>query len=417
MVLKQKTLFMVDNDEEQMSSDETQSKDAESKKASIKKKVVKKKTPPKKGKASSKKKNSRAKKSTVKKQVPNAQRPYPVNELEDALKLPQSIREHNNGHPWDPELAARATLGLAKSNNKFFYLAASSRDYNLTVGSRDTEKISLSDLGRRVVFAGSEDEKKQGLVEAFFSVDIFKRVHEHYGGSNLPKDEFLRNVLQNDFGLDPAFHQEFVKIFKANCAFLGIEAGLKPGITVSPSTDVDSSEVRLVGEPRGKFDRTAFVIMPFSEKGDNPRPQGFFLEVLNTLITPAANSAGFAVETADQQGSDIIQSTIINQLLQKDLVIADLSDHNPNVLFELGIRIAKSLPVALIKATGTRPIFDVDNMMRVVSYSPNLWPTTVQIDIPKLRDHIKAAWDNRDSVRPYMEILTGHVKPPAKIDF
>jgi len=47
------------------------------------------------------------------------------------------------------------------------------------------------------------------------------------------------------------------------------------------------------------------------------------------------------------------------------LVIADITDHNPNVLFELGIRIAKDLPVALIKAEGTGPIFDVDNMMRV----------------------------------------------------
>jgi hypothetical protein len=35
-----------------------------------------------------------------------------------------------------------------------------------------------------------------------------------------------------------------------------------------------------------------------------------------------------------KQGSDVIQSTIINQLLKADLVIADLTDHNPNVLFE-----------------------------------------------------------------------------------
>lgn len=128
---------------------------------------------------------------------------------------------------------------------------------------------------------------------------------------------------------------------------------------------------------------------------------------MNTIITPAANAAGFAVETADQHGSDIIQSTIISQLLAKELVIADLSDHNPNVLFELGIRIARDLPVALVRATGTAAIFDVDNMMRVASYSPNLWPTTVERDVPKLRDHFKAAWDNRDSVRTYMEILTG----------
>ena len=94
-------------------------------------------------------------------------------------------------------------------------------------------------------------------------------------------------------------------------------------------------------------------------------------------------------------------------MLSAELVIADLTDHNPNVLFELGIRIAKKLPVALIKAEATRPIFDVDNLMRVALYSPNLWATTLEKDVPRLRDHIKAAWDNRTTVKGYMEILTG----------
>ncbi len=166
----------------------------------------------------------------------------------------------------------------------------------------------------------------------------------------------------------------------------------------------------MIGQPKGKFDRTAFVIMPFSEKGASPRPQGFFTELLNSVITPAANGAGFAVETARKQGSDVIQSTIINQLLKADLVIADITDHNPNVLFELGIRIAKDLPVALIKAEGTGPIFDVDNMMRVLLYSPNLWRTTVEKDVPRLTDHIKGTWDNSSTERTYMQILTGRAQ-------
>ena len=147
--------------------------------------------------------------------------------------------------------------------------------------------------------------------------------------------------------------------------------------------------------------------MPFNERGVTPRPQGFFTELLNSVITPAANAAGFAVETSRKQGSDVIQSTIINQLLKADLVVVDITDHNPNVLFELGIRIAKDLPVALIKAEGTGPIFDVDNMMRVLPYNSNLWPTTLDKDVPRLTDHIKGAWDNRSTDRTYMQILTG----------
>ena len=51
-------------------------------------------------------------------------------------------------------------------------------------------------------------------------------------------------------------------------------------------------------------------------------------------------------------------------------------------------------------------IFDVD-IIRIEDYNPNVWPNTVEKDIPKIADHIKATWDNRDSMRPYMEILTG----------
>ncbi len=335
-------------------------------------------------------------------------RPYPNRTLEDALTIPQAIRDRNNGHPWATEDVAQAALGVAKSNNKFFYAAAASRDYGLTIGTRDTEKIELAELGRGIVFAGDETTRRQKKIDAFFSIDIFKRVFDHYGGSGLPEKEFLSNTLLNEFGLTAEFHDEFAKIFKANCKYLEIEKGVGEGVVVRKSQqDEHPSEIRVIGEPKGKFDRRAFVVMPFVEKGSDPRPPGYFNEVLTTLITPAANAAGFAVETAEQSGSDIIQSTIIDQLLDAELVIADLSDHNPNVLFELGIRIAKELPVALVKAEGTGRIFDVDNLMRVLSYSPNLWPTTVAADTPRLTEHIKSAWDNRTTAKGYMQILTG----------
>jgi hypothetical protein len=87
------------------------------------------------------------------------------------------------------------------------------------------------------------------------------------------------------------------------------------------------------------------------------------------------------------------------------LVLADLTEHNPNVLFELGMRMHEDKPVALVRAKGTGPIFDVDNMLRVEDYSPNLWSSTVERDVPRLRDHIKATWDNRETAVTFMGIL------------
>jgi hypothetical protein len=89
-------------------------------------------------------------------------------------------------------------------------------------------------------------------------------------------------------------------------------------------------------------------------------------------------------KTAKRQGSDIIQSTIVNDLLEADLVLADLTEHNPNVLFELGMRIHADLPVVLVRARGTGAIFDVDNMLRVEEYDPNLWTSTVKPTFMKI---------------------------------
>lgn len=111
--------------------------------------------------------------------------------------------------------------------------------------------------------------------------------------------------------------------------------------------------------------------MPFVERDDR-HSAGFFQEVLTALFTPAITGAGLQVRTAKRQGSDVIQSTIVKELLAADLVLADLTEHNPNVLFELGMRMATDLPVVLVRAKGTGAIFDVDNMLRVEDYSPNL---------------------------------------------
>jgi hypothetical protein len=316
------------------------------------------------------------------------------------------INEKNHGNPWDTDQVAKA-LNISRYNNKFFYWTAAARDYGLTKGTRDTDQIELDDLGKEIFFAGSDLTRHQKMIEAFFSIDLFKKVYEYYGGSaEIPEQEFFNNTLQSQFGLAPDFHEDFGRIFKENCKYLKIEKGLGDVAIKTPRKSDDSTDVQVIGEPKGKFDRTAFVIMPFSEKGDNPRSEGFFSEVLNSIITPAGNKAGFSVETSKQKGSDIIHRTIVKKLLEADLVVADLTDHNPNVLCELGIRLANEKPVALIRAKGTERIFDVD-ILRIEDYNPNLWSTTIKGDIDKIAEHIKSTWDNRDREPPYMEILSG----------
>jgi hypothetical protein len=346
---------------------------------------------------------------TRRKKAPAVERAYPRRALEDAVKVPQAIKEGNNGKPWPPDQVARA-LGMG-TGSSFFYLAQASRDFGLTEGGRDAASISLTDLGRKMVFPNVPQDVDDAKLEAFSSVETFRDVVAHYGGSNLPADEFVRNTLQTQFGLDPRVHDEFLDLFKKNTRFVGIGADWEGSPTRATGQGAASSNNNgALADPIDPATRSApdrpicFVAMPFNERTD-AFATGFFTEVFASLFTPAIEAAGFEAKTARRQGSDVIHATIVNDLLDADLVLCDLTEHNPNVLFELGLRIAQRSPTALVKAAGTNPIFDVDHLLRVESYNPNMWPSTVKTDIPKLTAHIEGAWAAKDSGATYMDLL------------
>lgn len=344
---------------------------------------------------------------TTKKRLP---RMFPAVTLEEALRIPTAIKLNNGGNPWAPDQVGQA-IGIKSNRTEFFYRAGGSVAYGLTVGGWKADRIELSPLGREVLYAGNAQLEHAKKVEAFLNIEVFKKVLEYYKGSDLPEMKYLGNTLESDFGLPPEQHEDFSKLFKANCEFLKIQSGFQVGSSngVSASSGGNGSSSPsptsiTLAEPERDTKQIAFVIMPFVEREES-HEEGFFTEVLRSLITPAARDSGFIVKTANRHGSDVIQSTIINDLLAADLVIADLTEHNPNVLFELGVRMANDLPVCLIKASGTGPIFDVDNMLRVYTYRRNLWATTIENDLPKLIEHIKGAWASRNSDSSYMKIL------------
>lgn len=333
-------------------------------------------------------------------------RPYPRVTLEIALRVPVAIKEKNAGNPWRPEEVAKA-VGVGAKTGNFYYITAGARDYHITEGSSKTDKIALTALGKRVMYPRSPEEEIVAKREAFLSVDNFKKVLDYYKGNNLPEKAYLTNTLQTEFGLDPEVHDEFVDIFQKNCNYLGIGKFIESSAIIPSGQNVNSSReqaVTFVAPGSDAKGPVCFVIMPFTER-DETHPRGFFQEVLKSLIIPSAKEAGFIVRTANRQGSDVIQSTIVNELLRADLVIADLTEHNPNVLFELGMRMNEDKPVALVKATGTGRIFDVDNMLRVIEYDSCLWPSTLTEDVPKLTEHIKATWENREADISYMKLL------------
>lgn len=112
--------------------------------------------------------------------------------------------------------------------------------------------------------------------------------------------------------------------------------------------------------------KTCFVITPIGNDGTARRTSTD--QLLDLTIAPVLNDIGFALNVAHRMphpGS--ITTQIIASILTSDLVIANLTDLNPNVMYELALRHASSLPMVTIAQKGTPIPFDVADF-RVLFY-------------------------------------------------
>ncbi|MCJ7511054.1 MAG: hypothetical protein MUP14_09255 [Dehalococcoidia bacterium] len=110
--------------------------------------------------------------------------------------------------------------------------------------------------------------------------------------------------------------------------------------------------------PGGEEKRVCFVIAPIDDEGTETRARSD--QVLNHVIAPAAKECGYTALRADKISEPgLITPQIIQHLVEDPLVIADLTDWNPNVFYELAVRHAVRKPVVQIIQAGQRIPFDV----------------------------------------------------------
>jgi hypothetical protein len=165
-------------------------------------------------------------------------------------------------------------------------------------------------------------------------------------------------------------------------------------------------------EPTGR----AFIVRPFGKqsnrKGDAPID---FDQVDANLITAALVRVGLSGGTTGefvQQGN--IRTDMFRQLLAADLVVADISIHNANAFYELGIRHAlRDQYTVMIKADkrGDDHVFDL-KADRYYSYDPDEPGAAVD----GLEAVIRATLANESADSPVFQLLPGLESfDPAKV--
>lgn len=288
---------------------------------------------------------------------------FPKNTLEDAIKIARAIEEQNGGNPMRPDVLAKAVGYNSTADWRFLDLLRSAFLYGIVTSSGKTNPVGLTEIGQDVVAPSSPPARPKALMAAFRSVEDFRKVEDFYRGKKLPEDEFFENNLFREFSIPRERVKAFIETFTSNLNYLHafrpdrtsvgpvVDSELRPSEPDLPSGD-DSA-------PGRRFLDTCFVMMPFGQWMDS-----YYREI----YVPAIQEAGLEPVRADElfsTGSVIEQ--IWEQITRAKVLLADLTDKNANVFYELGLAHAANKPVVFTTGRLDDVPFDLRHL-RVAVY-------------------------------------------------
>lgn len=144
------------------------------------------------------------------------------------------------------------------------------------------------------------------------------------------------------------------------------------------------------------------LIMPISEI--DGCSESHWNEV-RTILKEALIDTEFQVElVSDSDESGIIQKRIVQNIYENEMVICDVSAKNPNVMFELGMRLAFDKPTIIIKDDQTNYSFDTAPIEHL-EYPRNLHYHSIMAFKAKLKEKVLATYNasKRDDYTTFLK--------------
>jgi len=131
---------------------------------------------------------------------PSSEPVFPVHSLKESLGVIQAMEKNYEGDPTDPVDIADI-LKTTLNSKPFRNLLSSSHRYGLSTGSYKSEKIEMTELGKSIMEFTSDKGKNQGLMNSLLRPKVFKNILKKYDRRDFPREQIIKNVLKNDFGV------------------------------------------------------------------------------------------------------------------------------------------------------------------------------------------------------------------------
>ncbi|RAJ94239.1 hypothetical protein LX87_04124 [Larkinella arboricola] len=136
-----------------------------------------------------------------------------------------------------------------------------------------------------------------------------------------------------------------------------------------------------------------------------------------TIVSEAINEANFEPNlVSNDEAIGLIHERIVNNIYSNEMVVCDVSSKNPNVMFELGLRLAFDKPVIIIKDERTTYSFDTSPIEHL-SYPSSLRFGDIMTFKIELTKKIRATYTKslKKDFSPFLKSF-GKMIIPTKIE-
>jgi len=222
----------------------------------------------------------------------------PRHSLREALTIAQAITDHFASDATSPLQVAMA-IDVSPTSSGWRTLTGAAIAYGLTNGGCNSDKIELTDLGRRCTAPTLEGDDVVARAEAALKPDVLNKFFSKYNRAKFPPDNIAKNVLQQDFGVPADRLAEVLELLKDNGAYVGFIHETKTGPFVS-TEDLKPGPVTLRSDEEHPEDEPA-------PEGEEAQSDQVLAPPAPPAVQPAAQSQPFRVFITHGKNKKIVE--------------------------------------------------------------------------------------------------------------